>query len=383
MRYVPVAQPQQAYEYIDDAYEVNDAFGDSPPDYGFDYDGQRPWMWAAANAARVVEPYDGGERYYYYRDNSDDPYLVRDSSYSYAYSQGRLVSVYDNRGYVLDRIEAERRADSASRYYARARALRAAAARNHREQVVAANWAQRQARIRRDHDNWVREQQQIGQWRAYHARYSDEKARRYAAEKQRRQREAIAFQNWRDNRYAGPPPRVLARQEQKRNWQIWKRQQKLAQNHPEHTPNRPQIAPKPTQNHPQMTPDRRDESRRRAIMQARHDQQVRAQAQADARHDTQIRAQQRQKAVAVAQQKQRDQIQAQKAQAHARAVQQAKAKAQTQARLEARQIQRQKAKAVAATQQKQRAAQARIEARQKAIRDRHNDNREAPNIARN
>ncbi|MBW8880320.1 MAG: hypothetical protein JF615_02525, partial [Asticcacaulis sp.] len=106
VRYVPVAQPQQAYEYIDDAYAVNDAFDDAPPDYGFDYQGVMPWVWTAANAMRLVEPYDGGERYYYYRTGSDAPYLIRDDSYAYAYSDGRLVSVYDNRGYMLDRIEA-------------------------------------------------------------------------------------------------------------------------------------------------------------------------------------------------------------------------------------------------------------------------------------
>ena len=41
-----VARPQRPlYSYVDDAYELGDAFADSPPDYTVYYEGERPWVW--------------------------------------------------------------------------------------------------------------------------------------------------------------------------------------------------------------------------------------------------------------------------------------------------------------------------------------------------
>ena len=49
------------YAYADDADSSNDAFGDAPPDYGFDYGGTRPWVWRGQDQSeRVVEPLPGG-----------------------------------------------------------------------------------------------------------------------------------------------------------------------------------------------------------------------------------------------------------------------------------------------------------------------------------
>ena len=45
------------YAYVDHAYAMSNAIGQAPPDYGFDYQGVRPWVWrSATRAVRVVEP---------------------------------------------------------------------------------------------------------------------------------------------------------------------------------------------------------------------------------------------------------------------------------------------------------------------------------------
>ena len=223
VRYVPVAQPTQSYQYIETADQVNDAFGDAPPDYSFNYGGEHPWVWrTSSDAYRVVEPAPDGERYYFYQPGAQEPYLVRDSSYSYAYSDGQLVNVYDSRGHALARAEAERRADWAARYYARARALRAAAVQDHRDRIIAANWEQRQVRINRDRQDWARDQQQNTQWRDYHTRYGAEQAKRLEAEKQHREQQAVDYHNWQVRQHAvatRPDPRPDPRQDSRQNSQ--------------------------------------------------------------------------------------------------------------------------------------------------------------------
>src|SRR6185437_7557493 len=61
------ARPRRpVYAYVDDAYRLSDAFGDSPPDYTVDYDGVRPWVWRAGDGEyRVVEDTPEGEREYF------------------------------------------------------------------------------------------------------------------------------------------------------------------------------------------------------------------------------------------------------------------------------------------------------------------------------
>lgn len=410
VRYVPVAQPQQAYQYIDDAYEVNDAFGDAPPDYSFDYGDTRPWVWQAADAWRVVEPAPDGERYYYYRAGSDEPYLVRDASYSYAYYEGRLVNVYDRRGYVLDRVDAERRADWAGRYLARARALRAAAARDHREQVIAANWAQRQARIERDNAQWARDQEQTGAWRAYHAHYGTDQARRLAPEKQRRRQDALAYQTWHDHGYAGPPPQVVARQTAQRNWPFWKQKQEARQQaqadqdrmRARQQQIRDQQASQQQARQQQARQEqlRQDQVRQNQMRKAHdnrvHDNQVRAQARAqaqataqarlqsraDARHDAQIRQSQQNKAQAAAHadQKRRTAI------AHAQKAQAAQLQSRADHRAAAKAHARPQVKPQAHAKPKpqvQARAQVGADTRHK-VHGRHHDNdRRAPSLAGN
>jgi hypothetical protein len=113
---------RQPYRYIDDAYDLGDAFADSPPDYTVDYNGVRPWVWRSQKGAyRVVEQTPDGERDYYYHAGADQPFLVRDPSYAYGYDNGQLVVVYDTAGRPIDRSYAGRDADLAASYLFRAR----------------------------------------------------------------------------------------------------------------------------------------------------------------------------------------------------------------------------------------------------------------------
>ena len=85
LRLASAGVERQPYSYIDDAYDLGDAFGDSPPDYTVDYQGTRPWIWRSqAGAYRMVEQTSDGERDYYYRAGADQPFLVRDPQYAYA-----------------------------------------------------------------------------------------------------------------------------------------------------------------------------------------------------------------------------------------------------------------------------------------------------------
>ena len=116
--------PDDDYAYLDRAYELNQAFGDAPPDYAFEDDQVSPWVWRSDDGwYRVVEPLPEGDRYYYYQPGEDYPFLVRDPEYAYGYSNGELVTVYDSRGRPLPDDEMRPRADFAGRYLARAQQL--------------------------------------------------------------------------------------------------------------------------------------------------------------------------------------------------------------------------------------------------------------------
>lgn len=210
---VYVQQPEEQYQYVDDASAMNSAFGDAPPDYGFTYDGGSPWVWMAAdNAMRVVEPTSDGDRYYYYHPGDQEPYLVRDPQYAYAYDNGRLVSVYDSRGQVLAEADAERRADYAGRYLARARALETAARQDRRQQVNANAYAQRRAQINVERAKWTGQQRQTQAWQAYHARHESDEQTKWQAEQQRRQQAARDFDDWHKRGYQGPAPTPVQQQ---------------------------------------------------------------------------------------------------------------------------------------------------------------------------
>lgn len=204
-----VVQPKDNYAYVNQAYGMSNAIGQAPPDYSFDYEGVRPWVWRTAdNAVRVVEPTQGGHRYYYYQPGARYPYLVQDPQYAYGYSNGQLAAVYDRAGRPLAPDLVDERAEWAGRYLQRAQRLYEAATRSQRQAVIAANWAAQRDQIDAQRAEWARQQAQSEAWRAYHDDHEAEQAAYWRSERQRRERSARAFNDWSGRGYQGPPPPV-------------------------------------------------------------------------------------------------------------------------------------------------------------------------------
>ena len=207
VRIVRVANQSDEYAYADRAYAMSSAVGQAPPDYEFDYQGVHTWAWRSSDrSVRLTEPVDGGYRYYYYQPGASEPYLVRDPQYSYGYSDGQLVTVYDSEGRLLPPEYIDQRADNASRYLARAVALYEASVQNQRHSVNAANWAERRAELDAARSQWQAQQSQQDAWRAYHAEHAVEEQAHWQAEHERRDQSARSFDDWSSRGYNGPPP---------------------------------------------------------------------------------------------------------------------------------------------------------------------------------
>jgi len=190
-----LSDPDDTYAYADEADSENQAFGDAPPDYGFDYGGTQPWVWYGDDhSERVSEPLPGGGyRYYYYQPGAQYPYLVRDPEYTYGYDSGVLVVVYDREGRALPPDGYNARVDAASRILARATALYLASQQQQHQAVVAANWEARQERTAPDNAAWQRAQAQQSGWAAYHAAHAQQEQAQWDQERFRREAEAARF----------------------------------------------------------------------------------------------------------------------------------------------------------------------------------------------
>jgi hypothetical protein len=220
LRTVRVADPRDAYAYVDDAWDFGDAIFDAPPDYGFDYAGTEPWAWQGYDQSLTfVEPIDDGYRYYYYRAGADQPYFVRDADYGYGYDDGQLAVVYGPGGAVLPYDNYGPRIDYASRYLARGRDLYAASRERERRAVNAANWAARAAAISAAQSRLAAERARQTDWRDYHQRVAPTADRHWQEERVRRQADAQRFATWRHAGYhAAPPPRVIPAGWQQARW---------------------------------------------------------------------------------------------------------------------------------------------------------------------
>jgi len=362
------------YAWIDRANRINDTIGDAPPDYGFDYeDGVSPYGWETAGGYRTyAEPVDGGYRTYYYDPGADEPYLVRDPSYSYGYSGGRVVTVYDRSGRVLDAIQAQRQTDYASRYYERARSMRAAANARQRRGVVASGWADHREVISTQRAEWNRTQQNNPDWRAYRG---DQRAdnQQLADERAARAQAARQFATWQSQSFRGQAPalydqprggradgngdrvrqQIQARQVQVQQAQIRQAQIRQAQQ-------------------TQQAQAQQAQTQQAQAQRAQQVQQVQAQ-QAQVRQ-AQVRQAQVQQAQAQTQQVQAQQLSQQRArqqqvqqqQAQQAQAQHVKAQQQSQQRVREHQVQQQQAQKAKAQQQaqQQRAQQQQVQQQQ-------------------
>ena len=177
----------QHWRYLTDAYDMSDAFGDTPPDYTVPYDGEDPYVWRADDGAyRVVEWLPDGARYYYYEPGADEPFLIQDPEYSYAYDNGALVAVYTLAGaLVADRIAAER-AGYAARYYARGHDLYRAAQQDRRRAAYADNWRERAPMVQAQRVRWQQGRQEQPGWQEWNRAHQPQQEARWAPERQRR-----------------------------------------------------------------------------------------------------------------------------------------------------------------------------------------------------
>jgi hypothetical protein len=187
LRVSALGSAPERYRYIDDAYEMIDAFGDSPPDYAFDYAGSEPWVWRSGGGYyRVVEAIPDGYREYYYGPQGDEPFLVRDPHYAYAYDAGALVAVYDLQGRVQPVSFVTRQADYAGRYYARARTLHYAALHQERRRPYADQWRARQGALAAPSQRWAQERERDPEWRGLRERRPAGQQAAWSQERQQR-----------------------------------------------------------------------------------------------------------------------------------------------------------------------------------------------------
>ncbi|HET8613482.1 MAG TPA: hypothetical protein VFL92_12015 [Sphingomonas sp.] len=226
------AEPEQAYAYLDRADNMFDSMGYAPPDYAFDYDGVNPWVWQTAYGdSEFVEPVPGGYRYYYYEPGYDEPYLIRDPDYSYAYNGATLVAIYAADGALLPPRYYRERADDAARYRYRARRLWEASREARREQVEAAQWQQRSDAIARDRERWNAERDRNLQWASYHRQNADRERAHWQPVALQRQAAAQRYENWRRQDFRGPAPAPVDHRAERRQARADRqaRQQQIAQ----------------------------------------------------------------------------------------------------------------------------------------------------------
>lgn len=197
---LPQAQPvayrpsPEHWRYLTDAYDMSDAFADTPPDYTVDYEGEDPYVWRADDGAyRVVEWLPDGARYYYYEPGADEPFLIQDPEYSYAYDDGALVGVYTLAGALVAEQIADQRRGYAARYYARGHDLYRAAVNDRRRAAYAGDWQNRAPMIEAQRTRWQQGRQEQPGWRDWSQAHQAQQEARWAPERQHRLAYAAAL----------------------------------------------------------------------------------------------------------------------------------------------------------------------------------------------
>jgi hypothetical protein len=209
-----LVDPRQRYAYLDRAYALAQTYGDAPPDYTYDYGGTRPWVWRGDDGSeRVAERTPDGLRYYYYDAGAQYPYLVEDPDYTYGYSNGELVAVYRD-GALLSNDDAQRRADIAGRYLARASGLYEASVNQQHLAVAQSRWEAERAQIAANQARWSQEQSRYADWQAYHQDHVKEYQDHFAVEQYRRDSEAARYAQSVNDQAAAAQAMQAARQAQ-------------------------------------------------------------------------------------------------------------------------------------------------------------------------
>lgn len=202
-----LANRRQGYSWLDRANYQEEAFANAPPDYSFEQDGVRPWTWASGDGARVItEPVAGGYRTYYYDAGAQEPYLVRDPRYAYAYENGALVGVFASDGTMVDPQPGTEQAIDAARYHARARALWRNAQDGQRVPVNAHVWGDQRADLSAQRVTWQSHQAENPDWAAWSNDHAAQERSRWDDVRAQHQQAAQQFDTWQQQQYRGPPP---------------------------------------------------------------------------------------------------------------------------------------------------------------------------------
>jgi hypothetical protein len=211
LKMAQVANPSDSYGYADAAYAYDEALGDAPPDYGFDYEDTDPWAWQGYDGSTMyAEPIDDGYRYYYYRPGAEEPYFVRDPYYSYGFAGGMLAAVYALDGGLVPFADYGPRLGYASRYFSRGRDLYRFGRRARRRPVVANLWVRRSPIIFGARNAWGQGRIRQPLWASYHRANLPRLTRYWQPERVRRAADADRFAGWRQSGFrAAPPPRAI------------------------------------------------------------------------------------------------------------------------------------------------------------------------------
>jgi len=183
----------EQYAYLNQAYAFSRSLADAPPDYGYDYQGEEPWVWQSPDGYyRVAERLPRGVRYFYYAPGASTPYLIQDPQYSYAYSQGYLTAVYGPNGELAPSDVEAQQASAAGLYLAWAEGLYAAARRQEHVAIAQSYWDANRQAVYADEARWSAGQQQNQAWAAYSQAHQSDQAH-WAAQRYMRAAEAARF----------------------------------------------------------------------------------------------------------------------------------------------------------------------------------------------
>ena len=193
---VALDEDAEAYRMIDQAYAAGEAFGASPPDYMVTVDGVPLWVWQGANGGiRAVEPLASGERSYFYRALTPEPYLIAGNGAAYGYDRGQLVAAYDGDGLALASLAASRRVVAAARLLDRGHALHRAIARGRHRPAFTADWAAASAGIDDRRARWRQSLHAQADWRDWHDGQATAQDGLWSQERERRRAYVASLRN--------------------------------------------------------------------------------------------------------------------------------------------------------------------------------------------
>ena len=189
------------YRWIDRARALWDAVGDSPPDYGFAFDGGNPVAWEMRDGYWVVvEDRAEGTRTYFFAPGERGPFLIRETDRSFGYQDGHVAAVYDGGGALQPRYLGARWLDEGEGLYRRGRRLRDALLDRQWQPVDTGSWVNLNLFFVGIDERWDRG------WQARNDGFAYAEQQRWAEERARRAAMAAMFERWRRGGFQGAPP---------------------------------------------------------------------------------------------------------------------------------------------------------------------------------